>query len=684
MKKYLFIAIAVAFAGVVYAQNDSMQKPSHTYHPLIHLTKSQIQRYPAADFMELVYQAFSFVSGDPVRSRDFTFVVDGNVTIDPDAISIDQIESITFYPGGTQLSRTSLTRNGTFIISTKRKEQNYLSLSTKTGVELGNDDYPFPTRIYPDRKAESDPSVFTLDEAVYATNAGKFSLNSSFSFLRRGNPSSQSIKGSDTVFLDQKIMRYRVSNFLGYSFNESWKLNAGLFYTHQDSDDDIGQVYYSPSTYLFEFANESRTNYYGATLGLSSILSKEISNEFSAEGNQTRGKVAGAGIQYSAGYILYQMANETRIENYSFYNQTQWNHHLSPAFDIQGSLNTRYRINKNSNNSVAQQSDINGQPVSSSAQMNTVDSKGFSATPELTLFLKKFLVVSGGVSFDNYQTSIFNQNDPKWKFYPVAGLRFDAAPFFKTGVINELYVTSDYCRYIKTHEETSNTFIRGVVIGGPMVSGTVGTPDMVSTRWLSTLGTSILDKRFGLKLNYLDEKFQSLFIDFITGGGGSTFVYTYAPVEKKGWGAELSTAIIQKEKYKWNLRSVLFRENYTTKENFSSPPVYPADQTHVLNPEQPQWSGNIYSEAEAGQFFLQANALLNFNKKIITSFAGNYDYVSDHRFSFLLIGYRLKLKKSELKNVEFNLQAKNLNNGKNSTNTTMRFRYVGIGGRVEL
>jgi hypothetical protein len=531
--KYITGVFLIVCHLQVCAQEDSTNRKTFTYLPLIHFSKAEIQRLPIISFPELINQMFSFSSFYLYQEDDYTYEVDGYITIHPNSINIGQIENITFYPGGTWRTRTNLTRKGTFVITTTKPDRkNALSVSANTGVELGNHKFPFASPPY---KSESDPSFFTLDEVVYSSRFKNFFISSSFSFLRRGDPPTLAIAPTDTQYFDDVNKRYRFSNFLGYQFNERVSMNAGVFFTSQDNDNLGKQAFnYNPPAYVNESVGATRSNYFGAFVGLNTILMKKVYNDFRVEGNQLRGHGGSIGVFQTGNlYRKSDFSFNNRDEYYSFSNSTYGTYHISTMLNIQPSLFLRYKWNKHRSISGVTITDNNGFPVQASYSMSTINSKGFSASPEISFSVKDFLVIYGGGTFDNYRISIYSNDDSKLKFYPVGGFRFDAAPLIGKSKISELYISSDYNRYISTQEKMNVSFDPSVYTGSTAIIPFTGSPDNTATGWLSSIGTSLFNKRLGLKVNYINEDLQALFYVPIT---GSLYTYTFSPIERKGWG----------------------------------------------------------------------------------------------------------------------------------------------------
>lgn len=121
-------------AALSFAQTDSVETrfATATQSTAITLTHAELQRLPATGFFELVAGAFPFLGTEGLE-EEFTYVVNGFIQINPQTNNLSQLESVSFYPGGTPLTGGTLGKRGTFIIST-RPTQNRFSVSSKTGL----------------------------------------------------------------------------------------------------------------------------------------------------------------------------------------------------------------------------------------------------------------------------------------------------------------------------------------------------------------------------------------------------------------------------------------------------------------------------------------------------------------------------------------------------------------------
>lgn len=132
--RVLSFALCLFCTSLSFAQTDSSQKAvaSFTQSNVINLTRADIERLPVANFLDLVAGAFPFLGTEGLE-EDFAYVVNGFVLVNPNVINLSQIESISFYPGGTPFTRGSFAKKGTFVISTK-PQANRLYASTKIGL----------------------------------------------------------------------------------------------------------------------------------------------------------------------------------------------------------------------------------------------------------------------------------------------------------------------------------------------------------------------------------------------------------------------------------------------------------------------------------------------------------------------------------------------------------------------
>src|SRR4029079_4742956 len=158
----IILFVCLLFAVTLSAQNDSSFNSLifPTYTSTNTLTRSDIERLPALNFLELVQGAFPFVANESIIESDYSFIVDGFSLVKPNAINISQIESIRFYPAGTNCTRGSLTKKGTFVIET-RPAKNGFSFSPKT--ELISPTNTDPTAVI----SKSSNGFYTLNDVIF-------------------------------------------------------------------------------------------------------------------------------------------------------------------------------------------------------------------------------------------------------------------------------------------------------------------------------------------------------------------------------------------------------------------------------------------------------------------------------------------------------------------------------------
>lgn len=342
--RQIFVSLGLLLATVTFSQElpDSTHAKkitnTGTYQPVLTLTKTQIERLPAASFMELVNGAFSFVFGDPLLVKDFTFLIDGFVTIDPNVINLSQIQLIQFYPAGIPATSGNLTRKGTFVITTLQGLKDGAGFVTKTGAMLGNKD------DYQDENYKKHPTVFSLNELNYSKSMKKGIINSSLSHLRNSVPY---YIGSGSFINEQKdiMNRFRFSNSAQYQLNKQWNLQGGLYLVHSKKNRDFDDYY---STQMIEGSSSTNTNYLAAAASLSYQPSENLQNTFSAEVNSYKEKASASqtvSILYGTEISKkWDRSNwKDRQTTYSFSNHTSYDLVQTSIFSFKTELAIRYR-----------------------------------------------------------------------------------------------------------------------------------------------------------------------------------------------------------------------------------------------------------------------------------------------------------------------------------------------------
>lgn len=673
------LCLSLLFATVLSAQTDSVFQSSiaPTFTSIHTLTRSQIERLPAVNFLELVQGAFSFMANESQFEEEYFFIVNGFVLVNPNAINISQIESISFFPAGTNLTGGSSFKKGTFVI-TARPEKNGLSLSTKSGLVLANNTFPGSDI------RESNNGFYSFNDLAYSRKAKNWFVSNSFAFLKNKFPGFTRANVTSIIKTASEVRTFRLSNFGGYEFNPHWKVEGGLFLTYkpQSAKDSVDWLTLPVGTSVKSNNYSDKTvDFGGAHAAIVFSPLTPIKNQFSAEITKFREveKTHQDGDFISSSY-MYDYKFSGRYTIYSFSDYFSWQALTTSNLQCDLSLFARYSISKNSENMFLRSMN-GGQTVNASGSTSRINSKSFMTTPLVNVRVKNFLFAQAGVSYDSYINSQFAKVESR-KLLPQAGVKFELAPFMRKTVFSTIEVSANYSKYLSSFENfdrfedayRSGTFIAlspytTTVYPNPQLNGYAP-----GEHWLGSLAVGTHNDRFVFKVQYRQNKKNSIGYSLYSYNGGATYVYQMVSYTGKAWCFELNSSIIEKEKKNWKLYTMIFRDNYSKKYPSS---IVPIDMP-LLDSGKAPWRGGLKTDATFNRFFLQASVLFSFNELSYDKNGNSANDVDRFNNNFLLVGYTIPLKKTRIKNLEINAQSRSLF----YSHSYPLAKYVGIGAQL--
>lgn len=672
------LCVSLLFATALSAQTDSAFQSSiaPTYTSIQTLTRSDIERLPAFNFLELVQGAFSFIANESQFEEEYSFVVNGFVLINPNAINISQIESISFFPAGTNLTGGSSFKKGTFVI-TARPEKNGLSFSTKSGLILANNTFPGSDI------RESNNGFYSFNDLAYSHKARNWFISNSFSFLKNKFPGFTRANTANIVKTASEVRTFRFSNFGGYEFNQHWKVEGGLFLTNkpQSGKDSINWMNLPAGTSVKSNNHSDKTvDFGGAHAGIIFSPLAPFKNQFSAEITKFREvqKDHQDGDFISSSY-MYDYKVSGRYTSYSFSDYFSWQAVATSNLQCDLSLFARYYISKNSENTFLRSMN-GGQTVSLSGSTRKINSKSFMATPIINVRVKNFLFAQAAVSYDSYRSSQFAKNENR-KLLPEAGVKLELASFLQKPVFSTIEVSANYSKYLSSFENfdrfedayRSGTFVV-LYPTSPMFVNSSLNGYSPGEHWLGSLALGKQNDHFVFKVQYRQNKKNSIGYSLYSYSGGTTYVYRMVSYTGKAWCFEIKSSIIEKERMNWKLYTMMFRDNYSIKYPSS---IVPIDMP-LLDAGKAPWRGGLKTDATFKRFFVQASALFSFNELSYDKNGNTDNDIDRYNNNFLLVGYTIPLKNTGIKYLEINAQTRSLF----YSHSYPLSRYVGIGARV--
>jgi len=186
MRKIALFVIAIictagAFANTLNDSVPAQAKPAWT------ITATEIAHLPFTSIMEVLNGAVPFVFGDPIRTMEYNFIVDGMILANLNAINVSQIELIEYYPVAFTLQNgVRSARGGTFVITTK-KSTNRLFVRSLTGLATGSK--ALMNRYTDGNYADFGSTLNAHEEIGYGHTTNKLHVNTALGYTRSPLPS---------------------------------------------------------------------------------------------------------------------------------------------------------------------------------------------------------------------------------------------------------------------------------------------------------------------------------------------------------------------------------------------------------------------------------------------------------------------------------------------------------------
>jgi hypothetical protein len=655
------------------------QHDKQIYKPIFRLTAKDIAHLPVVSIMELLNGRFPFVFADPPSASMYTFLVDGHLVINPNAINISQIALIEFYPVSLDAGSGSLACQGTFVITTKQAKEGGAEFIVRSQTGL----------LIPDKSAgsgsitDSDSELFTSQEVGYVFNKNKLHLNAGGSFTKSGLPN-QTVT-ADVYRQDNSsdFFRQKLSLFGAYDASAKLHFSLALLGTLQQRDMASNTEYFFPAGNT-EFHSKNDQAYAAAAVGIQ-YLSHRVKNTFQLEYSRLKSETDGQVIQFG------QPPNNTDLHvNDDLSNKYS---RIAVVNTSKGTFNTfrqtsfgwqvilRYHELKVNNNFTSITGPPSGPPINFTTANAKRTESSLAAMPSFSIDVKRRLFAGVGVIFDTWKNSVY-RDTKKELVLPYAGIKW-AVPVKHAGISSlELHSTFGKSQPFVFRADPLDMYsMPGTApLFGPVI--TMDDPD-AGYSWVTGINGGFLKNRLLISLNYLrGNGFPAIFTPMPMGGA----TLEYREVERNGASIDLQATIAEKKAFSCKFRTMLFYERVKLKEQSSNPDVY-TDHPFLNDDLSPQLRGTATIDATAGNFFMQLQGLLRFRE------AGKYVYGngnrvpdSDHGLTFLVVGYSVALKKSDdRKRLDISVQTKNLLAMKGYRAAHYYgSKYIGVGANLQL
>lgn len=641
-------------ATQLFAQKDSSKTQIASPNDKIYsLSRADIERLPATSFLELVQGAFPFVTYADVYQEDFAFMVNGFVTVDPSAISISQIETITFLPQGTQLTRGSMAKKGTFVVTTRKA--NGITLTANNGALLRN-----RTTQPTDPVKSANTPFLSLDELTYNRSSNKSYVSSSLSFLNISRSSVTSALSLGFYNVRFALARYRFSNFAGYKFNDHLRLDGGIFFTSQIPSAGADVNYYYPPGPSLASGTQSKWiyNYLSAAAALKFSPSAAINNTFQVEANHSRFDGNDSSWANTAPFYASTHRNTDKFKVYLLSNNFTWQAISSSDLNLQASFLARYK--KMTTNNWDQQFYYNSTPTPPTYVISEIRSSSLSFNPQVSAQWKNIIYAEAGATWDNYATSYFGNNSGK--LLPNASLKINLAPLLKGGALSGLQIASSYSKYIFDYDRVDDLQPYPALSRTNLYDPAMPDAYAPTKNWFSNITASFLKNRLSINVSYMEQDRRArVLVQVPLGGNFTASAISTGVVYRSSLAFALNAAVIDKANVKWTLAASITKDKYETHYGVGmQPSVY--DPIYFDAGKDP-WRGEFKTSLTVKRFFMQASMLFGFNEFVVnnSNVVNNVNYdATTYRSNFLLAGYQLKSGGGHLNAVSVNIQAKNI------------------------
>jgi hypothetical protein len=677
MRNLLFLPLLLASAGARAQTPADSSRPmalqaSATFRPLYTLNGTELARYPATNFMELVNGAFPFVATETIRTQDYSFIVDGALLLNPQSLNISQITSIAFYPQGTGLLQGAAVGRGTFVVRTVTGEKG-LRASLRAGALLSSEsaEPPFnsgnPSTPYQRRNA-----TYGHAELTYGTSIGKALWSSALSYTRLGAPTYLDKQPSQSMVSRGGGNRVRFSNFVEVPLAANLRLQAALLGTWQSGK--LGSDRLSNINIQHRNEKEDAMNL-GAHAGIE-YTGDRFFSAFRASADFTDDKINADVESYNPFFpiaTLFESRLHTRRQLWSLWNTTGYRIVRSKEMNLETALQAHYveQTYKDSSDYMSNLSP-SGPGTFGNGSYYRLKTTRLQLIPALRFSWRSILQAEAELVYDRVGDSFLPDRDKRDSLLPHGALRFNATPLLRGGVLSCLELGTDY-RKRRLEEAPGNLLTSEPERRSPYYF----IPDIFAETWTHHLHIGFAQDRLLLAFEWIESDETRGTLDPSIGYNGYFIELIPQPFRRSGTGIALRGEILRKTHLSWTLQASAYQDRYTLKGASNQQWTDPADINIDLYPKR-QWRTGLQTAFRYKAVHLQATALGLFNDHGFM-YNNKVEYYDNISLTNLVAGVTLDPKQGPFAAVELDLQARNLPRLKAAMNYAYRFPYVGIG-----
>lgn len=658
-----------------------------TYKPAFRLTAKDIERLPFTNIMEVINGRFPFVFADPPSASAYTWLVDGYVALNVNAINVSQIALIEFYPVSFDAGSGSLSSRGTFVISTKASKPGVAPagfvVRSQGGVILPTEKTYGPPGSGLKHDVEND--YFTHQEVGYNHAGSKFRLSAGVSYTRNPNPSFTLSNDQNTFnqTYEQQYNRWRVSAMGDYYPIEKLRISlalAGALLKYETAG-ETGMSGTNVSNY-----NSGDVKYGGVAAAVEYRHSPGFTNtlqfEYAPRTSDMEAHVVNFGLPPGGPNpdIHRFDKSDQEFKRMAVINTAKGIFNANRPVEFGWQVILRYHRLKEETSSSSRLARSDGTTILYNDSHFDRKDRTSSIMPGISVRIKKNFVAQAGAVWDSWQGPGFpSVNNDEW--LPYGGISWNI-PMSGNGLSSlEFHSTYGKALQFNYRADQLDTYSKP---GYSQPSGPFSNYGQIEAgyNWITGVNAGFAQNRIMASVNYL--RGNAFPLVYISTFGGGYFV-DYREVERSGVSVDVQAAIAQSEDFSCKLRTILFYERIELKEGQYVRPLIYQDNPFLNDDISPQWRGSASLDINAGNFFLQAVGMIRFKDEGYTAFpfSATRNTMSNHGLTFLVAGYTIHTKNN--KQWDLSVQTRNLAVMKEPrAGQYYGSRYVGLGVNVNL
>ncbi len=659
---------------------------SRLINPVFVIKGDDIRRFPGLSFLEAVDGLFPWVCSFESNANDFLYIIDGNVIVDVNAVSLYNIEDVTFIRGGVDAGNYPYTKRGTFIIHSKKTSTlSSFQFNITSGYQYLKNDSPFfaPQNALSTSSSASTKELLQNYQISYSGKTGKavYFLSANYA-----NDKSPSLSFQQFWFQGTSTYRYLQQNSL---FRFYAGASVPILPSLQFDFMGIADVQHGTnnSTAVYSTYNGIATvnsslpeRYYTLHTSLNWKINNSFSNKLSLaySNNKERLEMDSNSISNQPYIYKTSVTDTSTVKRGYLENNTVFESGTKTSLKLKAGFLLKYNFDV-LNRSHLGITVLNNQYYSAEGNHYQNRMKMLTGTPFINLDYKNLLSYYGGLglilynAFDYGNFRLRNSN----RILPYTGVVVSVMNLFsQKKIINRLDIGIHYSvrntnlsdLYRLEKKETPYQFSVFSVY-------TLYSPyDFFKDKLLSVQATAgFSDDRFMIGAEWFKGK-EEKYLIFYPLLPGSPSGITQGNVETKGLCIFGKAQLLKRNKYSWNMRLNAVKQERTNSNKYTFPEGYYPVTVGLQN--------NI----TIFDFFFQVSAAMGFDRELNpdNSSYTQPEKVNDISLRHVLFGYKLPITKKWINSMQVFVQAKNIITSRNPNFYNSFSRYFGTGLNIDL